>query len=84
MQAQHAFTRAFVPKHAPPTEYDIRGLQRFVDDFRKFFVITGAGVSTESGIPDYRSKEVGRFERSNHRPITIQEFMRSEKSRQRY
>jgi len=44
-------------------------------------VLTGAGLSTASGIPDFRSPG-GRWER--YQPVTIQEFMASEEARQEY
>ena len=44
-------------------------------------VLTGAGMSTASGIPDFRSPG-GRW--SQHRPVTIQEFLASEDDRVRY
>jgi NAD-dependent SIR2 family protein deacetylase len=44
-------------------------------------VLTGAGVSTESGIPDYRSPEALARPR---RPISGPEFVRSESLRRRY
>lgn len=47
-------------------------------------VITGAGVSTESGIPDYRSEGVGLFARSGTKPVQFQEFLKFPKVRQRY
>lgn len=48
---------------------------------RRFAVLTGAGVSTESGIPDYRSPEAAARER---RPIHGPEFVRSAALRRRY
>lgn len=44
-------------------------------------VLSGAGLSTESGIPDYRGVE-GSLRR--HTPMTYQEFVASEEGRQRY
>ena len=56
-------------------------LQRFVAQHRRLFVLTGAGCSTDSGIPDYRDAE-GGWKRSQ--PVTYQAFMGEELTRKRY
>jgi NAD-dependent deacetylase len=48
---------------------------------RRIVAFTGAGVSTPSGIPDFRSPG-GVW--SRFQPVTIQEFVSSEDGRQRY
>ena len=50
-------------------------------DARTVVVLTGAGMSTASGIPDFRSPG-GRW--SQYRPVTIQEFLATEEARARY
>ena len=56
-------------------------LQNFVDRHRRLFVLTGAGCSTRSGIPDYRDTD-GQWKRAQ--PVTYQAFMGEEKTRRRY
>ena len=48
---------------------------------KKFIVFTGAGISTESGIPDYRSQG-GIWDR--YRPVYFDEFMTSREHRIKY
>ena len=56
-------------------------LQDFVEQHDRLFVLTGAGCSTRSGIPDYRDTD-GQWKRAQ--PVTYQAFMGEEKTRQRY
>ena len=56
-------------------------LREFVYSHEKLFVLTGAGCSTASGIPDYRDAD-GEWKRG--RPIMLQDFLANERSRQRY
>ncbi|XP_071448197.1 NAD-dependent protein deacylase Sirt4 [Hetaerina americana] len=74
----------FVPKYAPAKENDIKRLCEFVTDVSKLLVVTGAGISTESGIPDYRSEGVGLYARSNSRPVQYQDFVKYSEVRKRY
>lgn len=39
----------FVPKCSEVSEANIQLLRKFIDDSRKILVLTGAGISTESG-----------------------------------
>lgn len=77
-------TNQFVPRCGTVKESELEKLQDFVDNSTNILVLTGAGISTESGIPDYRSEGVGLYARTNHRPIQHQEFMKSKHVRQRY
>jgi NAD-dependent SIR2 family protein deacetylase len=56
-------------------------LDAFVDEHRRVFVLTGAGCSTESGIPDYRD-DSGAWKRQ--KPIEFLPFMRDPGMRSRY
>ncbi|XP_011099685.1 NAD-dependent protein deacylase SRT2 [Sesamum indicum] len=74
--------KKMVPDSDPPRVEDIERLYQFFDRSSKLVVLTGAGISTESGIPDYRSPN-GAYS-TGFRPITHQEFLRSNRARRRY
>ncbi len=56
-------------------------LQEFVERHPRLCVLTGAGISTSSGIPDYRDAQ-GEWKRA--RPVEFRPFMTSPAVRQRY
>jgi NAD-dependent SIR2 family protein deacetylase len=56
-------------------------LIEFIDRHPSLFVLTGAGCSTGSGIPDYRDAD-GEWKRG--RPVMLQAFLADEHTRKRY
>jgi NAD-dependent SIR2 family protein deacetylase len=60
---------------------DLASLAPFVRRHRRQFVLTGAGTSTDSGIPGYRDVD-GRWAHSP--PMRIDEFLHSEQGHRRY
>jgi NAD-dependent SIR2 family protein deacetylase len=56
-------------------------LSGFLDQHRRLLVLTGAGCSTGSGIPDYRDRD-GAWK--HRKPMTFAEFTASERARRRY
>ena len=64
-----------------PIGEQIQELAAFAVRHRPLFVLTGAGCSTASGIPDYRDRE-GRWKHSQ--PVLFQDFMKKTAVRQRY
>ena len=56
-------------------------LREFIDRHPRLCVLTGAGVSTSSGIPDYRDEQ-GEWKRA--RPVEFRPFMTDARVRQRY
>ena len=65
--------------HAPEQAGEL--LAEFIHRYPKLMILTGAGVSTDSGIPDYRDGE-GAWKRKQ--PVQHREFMESFETRQRY
>ena len=55
-------------------------MRRMLDAAERVVVFTGAGISTESGIPDFRSPGTGIWNKV--KPIEFQDFMASEAVRQ--
>lgn len=56
-------------------------LFEFIQRYPRLLVLTGAGISTDSGIPDYRDRN-GEWKRKQ--PVQHQDFMSLEAVRQRY
>ncbi|AWN17788.1 NAD-dependent protein deacetylase of SIR2 family [Salinisphaera sp. LB1] len=59
----------------------VERLRDFVSRHRRLFVLTGAGMSTDSGIPDYRDRDGGW---KGARPIQHQAFISQLSKRRRY
>ena len=72
-----------VPEAAVPAADREEGLARLAElvDRGGVVVLSGAGLSTESGIPDYRGPS-GSLRR--HTPMTYEEFVGTTRARQRY
>jgi NAD-dependent protein deacetylase/lipoamidase len=76
--ADLARPRSFVKLTCMSIERDIDELRRLLAAARRAVVFTGAGISTESGIPDFRSPG-GIWTR--YQPIDFSEFIASEDAR---
>ena len=59
----------------------LEALHAFLERHPRLFVLTGAGCSTDSGIPDYRDAD-GAWKRKP--PVTFQAFMNEPAVRHRY
>ena len=57
---------------------DLERLRSLIEEARRAVVFTGAGISTESGIPDFRSPG-GMW--SRRRPVDFRDFVASESAR---
>ena len=56
-------------------------LADFFRDHESIFVLTGAGISTASGIPDYRDED---GEWKHRKPMDYRDFVGEHAARQRY
>jgi NAD-dependent deacetylase sirtuin 4 len=71
--------------HVPESSLEGEAVERifnFISSKRRLVLLTGAGCSTESGLPDYRSPN-GSYSKG-HQPTKYQDFMGSHTIRQRY
>ena len=59
---------------------DLEQLRLMIDVAKQIVVFTGAGISTESGIPDFRSPGTGLWNKI--KPIEFQDFVASDEVRQ--
>jgi NAD-dependent SIR2 family protein deacetylase len=64
-----------------PPAADLDALRQFLRAHSRIYVLTGAGCSTESGIPDYRNAD-GSWKR--RQPVQFAAFMRDPSVRARY
>ena len=78
--AEAAPEAAEVPDEQPTADEQLAEIVRVMAE-RDVAVLTGAGLSTESGIPDYRGA-TGSLRR--HTPMTYQDFVATAAGRQRY
>ena len=62
----------------PDPKNPVDRLRRMIDEANRVVIFTGAGISTESGIPDFRSPG-GIW--SRYQPIYFDDFVRSEEMR---
>lgn len=68
-------------EHINPLPAAVDTLTRFLDTHDRIVVLTGAGCSTASGIPDYRDAQ-GKWKRAQ--PMTYQRFVGNDLARHRY
>ena len=62
----------------PIMEKNTDKLRQMIDEARRLVAFTGAGISTESGIPDFRSPD-GIWDQ--YKPVPFDDFLRSDEAR---
>merc|ERR1719220_554027 len=80
------FNLNYVPKAAKNFDsFLFDQIKSQLQNANRVTIITGAGVSTASGIPDYRSPGVGLYARNKkHKPILGHELAKNKFKRYRY
>ena len=81
-EARPAGLAAAAPAVPPISEASLAALTAFVEQSRRLVVVTGAGVSTESNLPDYRGPR-GAYS-TGFKPMTHQQFLKGAAQRRRY
>jgi hypothetical protein len=71
------------PRVEPMTQAQLEQLVDALASAARVIAITGAGCSTEAGIPDYRGP-AGAYTRHGFKPMTHQQFMAGPAQRARY
>ena len=79
--AEPGYARPMLDEFEASPEVALNALTDFAARYPRLFVLTGAGCSTESGIPDYRDAN-GEWKRPA--PVTFQAFMGDDSTRRRY
>jgi hypothetical protein len=77
--ATHVALKSVAPPAPPPNNIMVEKLADFIRNHPRITIISGAGISTPSGIPDYRSPG-----RAPYQPIQHHEFCTRPALRQRY
>ena len=72
-----------VPQARQATQREIDELAELIASSKTVTVLTGSGISTESGIPDYRSPGSGAYA-TGFKPMTVQQFLSGPTARARY
>jgi NAD-dependent deacetylase sirtuin 4 len=79
------YSAAVDPSTRPPLSVAVQELADFLRSGRpNTTVLTGAGVSTDSAIPDYRGKNGTYTLNPDYKPVFYQEFATSDAARHRY
>jgi len=76
------FVRGFLPRFKP-THKEIAGMADIIRSARRIAILSGAGTSTESGIPDFRNAPAF-WRRFGAEEMTYQHFLSRADIRERY